>query len=107
MPIFTGSDFARAIRLVDRSSGQPVDLTGFEFELCIKRQTKDAVALAELSMGNGLAVPDPSDGRVLMTLTAAQTTEIGAGGRVWALYRTDGGRRLPLASGKMIVRKGI
>jgi hypothetical protein len=32
---------------------------------------------------------------------------IGAGDRVWGLYRTDGGRRLALATGKMRVQQGV
>jgi hypothetical protein len=32
---------------------------------------------------------------------------IGAGDRVWGLYRTDGGRRLALATGKMRVLQGV
>lgn len=107
MPIFTKSDYSRVLRLANRTTRQPIDLTGFAFELVVKAKRDDAQPLASLMLGAGLAVTDCSSGCVSMALTALQTSAIGAGDRFWALYRTDGGRRLCLASGKMIVREGV
>lgn len=107
MPIFTRSDYSRTLRLANKATRQPVDLTGFTFELVIKATRDAAARLACLANGAGLTVPAPTTGCITMTLSADQTSAIGAGDRVWALYRTDGGRRLALASGKMTVREGV
>lgn len=107
MPILTNSDYQRGIRLASRSSKQPIDLTGFGFELVVKAQRGAAEALLTLTVGAGLTVPDPAAGIVQIAMTAQQTGDVGEGERVWALFRTDGGRRLCLASGKMIFRQGV
>lgn len=107
MPIFTRSDYSRGIALKSRANGQPIDITGYAFELVVKAKRDDGSPLLCLTMGAGLSVPNSADGRVIMALTAEQTTAIGAGERVWALYRTDGAQRLCLASGKMTVREGV
>jgi hypothetical protein len=107
MPILTGSDFDRDIRLLKSSDKSPIDLTGFDLQLCIKTRRGDAQALLLLSLGNGLAISDAANGLIALSLTAQQTTDIGAGPRVWGLYRVDGGRRLALATGRMIVRHGV
>lgn len=107
MPIFTRSDYARTLRLADRTTKAPIDLTGFEFEFVVKAKRDDADPVLTLTLGGGLSCPDPGSGGLQLALTADQTTAIGAGNRVWALFRTDGGRRLVLASGKMVVREGL
>jgi hypothetical protein len=85
MPILTGSDYSREIRFTDGAA--PLDLTGCGLELVIKARRGDGPALVTLSIGGGLEVSDPTSGRVTMTLTAAQTSAIGAGDRQWAIYR--------------------
>lgn len=105
--ILTGSDYAREIRLRARSTGAPVDLTGFALGLCVKAQRGDPAALRRFALGDGLSVADPASGVVTLAMSADDTTQIGAGQRVWALYRTDGGRKLALATGKMRVLAGI
>lgn len=105
MPILTGSDYSREIRFTDGAG--PLDLTGCGLELVIKARRGDAPPLVTLTIGAGLEVADPASGRAVMTLTAEQTSAIGAGDRLWAIYRCDGGRRLCLASGRMRVRRGL
>jgi hypothetical protein len=55
----------------------------------------------------GLTIIDALGGRAATSLTAAQVDAIGAGDRVWGLYRTDGGKRLALATGRMRVLQGV
>jgi hypothetical protein len=105
MSILTGSDYSREIRFT--SGTAPLDLTGCGLEMVIKARRGDAPALVTLTIGDGLDLADPVNGRVTMSLLAAQTTLIGAGDRLWAIYRCDGGRRLCLASGRMRVRRGL
>lgn len=107
MPILTGSDYDRDIRVLSHATKAPVDLTGFAIEMVVKAQRGDAVALLTLAIGSGLAVAAPTNGTITLSLTAAQTSLIGAGDRVWGLYRVDGGRRLALATGKMRVLEGV
>jgi hypothetical protein len=107
MPILTGADYQRDIRLLKQSDKSPVDLTGFALQLCIKAQRGDAQALLVLTLGSGLTVADPTTGTITLAMTAAQTTAIGVGSRVWGLYRTDGDRRVAIATGQMRVQQGI
>lgn len=107
MSILTGSDYQRDIRLQRRSDKAPIDLTGFDLQMCVKVRRGDAQALLTLAVGSGLTIAAPASGVITLALTAAQTTAIGAGDRVWGLYRTDGGRRLALATGTMRVLQGV
>jgi hypothetical protein len=107
MPIMTGCDYQRDIRLQRQSNKAPVDLTGFDLELCVKAQRGDGQALLVLALGDGLAIADPTAGVVTLDMSCDHTDAIGAGDRVWGLYRIDGARRLPLATGKMHVQQGI
>jgi hypothetical protein len=107
MPILTGSDYAREIHCRSRSTRQPVDLTGFDLQMCIKAQRGDPSPLLVLGRDNGLTISDAPGGVVTLALSAAQTTLLGPGDRVWGLYRTDGGKRLALATGKMRVTQGV
>jgi len=104
MAILTKSDWSGQILL--KSAGAALDLTGFTFDFVIKARRSASSALVTLTVGNGLTV-DAAAGKVTIVLTAAQTSAIGSGDRYFALYRTDGGRRLALVSGKMIVREGV
>lgn len=107
MPILTGSDYFREIRFQARTNKQPVDLTGFDLQMCIKAQRSDQAPLLVLGLNSGLTVTDAAGGKMTLALTAAQTTLIGAGDRVWGLYRVDGDKRLALATGKMRVMQGV
>jgi hypothetical protein len=107
MPILTGSDYAREIRFQSRATKQAIDLTGFDLQMCIKAQRSDLAALLTLGLGSGLTITDAAGGKVALALTAAQTSLIGPGERVWGLYRIDGGKRLALATGKMRVLQGV
>jgi hypothetical protein len=57
MPILTGSDYQRDIRVLRQADKSPIDLTGFDLQMCIKAQRGDAQALLVLSLGNGLTSP--------------------------------------------------
>jgi hypothetical protein len=105
LPILTGSDYSRPIRFTSGSA--PLDLTGCGLEMVIKAKLRAPAPLLTLTMGAGLAVPSPADGIAILTLTGAQTTQIGVGERVWAIYRCGSGQRICLATGKMTVRRGL
>lgn len=107
MTMTTDSDYSREIRFSALSSRRPIDLTGFQLEMVIKAQRGAAVPLMTLTLGAGLTITDAAEGAVVMELTAQQMAQIGAGQRVWGIYRVDGARRLALATGKMIVREGL
>jgi hypothetical protein len=59
MPIFTRSDYSRTLRLANRTTKLPVDLTGFTFELVVKATRDAADRLACLTIGAGLTVAGP------------------------------------------------
>lgn len=105
IPILTGADYARPIRFT--AAGAPYDLTGCGLEMVIKARRRDDEALLTLTIGDGLAVPAPAEGVAILTLTGDQTTDLGVGERVWAIYRCSAGQRVPLATGKMTIRRGL
>lgn len=102
----TKSDWAREVQLRG-AGGAGADVTGWTFEFLIRAQRSSPTALLTLNSAPGIAVVDAPGGKIRLALTGAQTSSIGAGDRAFALYRTDGGRRLCLVSGKMIVREGV
>jgi hypothetical protein len=76
----------------------------------VVKATRDA-AEPELTLTSepaaGLAIDLTQPGFFSISLTAAQTTALGAGDHVFAVYRTDGGQRARLMSGLLVVRDGV
>lgn len=72
-----GADWIREVSYLD-SAGAPVDCTGWTGLAQIRRNAKDATALATI------AVSFPALGKVKFILTDAQTLALPTTGRVWS-----------------------
>lgn len=101
----TKSDFA--IEITVRSAGVAVDITGWALEMDIRQNNALGALLLVLTTGAGLALTAPTQGKFSIFMSAAQTTVIGAGDRVFAIYRTDGGQRLAIITGRLSVQEGV
>jgi hypothetical protein len=108
--IFTKADYTKGFTLRSRASKAPIPLAGWALEMVVKA-TRDAVApllTITSAPGGGITIDAASVGRFVIAITADQMTDaIGAGDRVFAIYRTDGGQRSRIMSGRMTVREGI
>lgn len=108
MSIFTKADWSRGVTLRSKATRAPISLAGWALEMVVKATRADDAALATLSTANGgLVIDSVASGRFEILMTAEQTTAIGAGDRVFAIYRTDNGQRQRLMSGRLTVAEGI
>lgn len=92
MSIDRGCIYQKNIQFLDRSTGQPTDISTWEFEATIRNSDEEAEL--EMSTANGhFTVFDGENGWLRISLTEAETTGLTAGAVTFVLYRTDGGRR--------------
>lgn len=79
-----GSTFTRRFRRKYEQTGEPTDLTGYKARMQVRSlagktgTSTSATLLLELTDGNGIAVTDPENGEVTLSLTSAQTLALGA-----------------------------
>lgn len=108
MAIYTKADYSRGVTLRDRATRQPIPIAGWALEMVIKNTRADAAALLTLSTATrGLTLDAVNTGRFVIAMTKDDTTAIGAGDKVFAIYRTDGGQRVRVLSGRLVVREGV
>lgn len=73
-PLEQGADFAFGITCYsDADNTEPVNLTGCTFKGQARRRTSDATLVTELTVA---IYGDPTDGTILVSLTAAQTAAL-------------------------------
>lgn len=89
--IYCDSDFAQDI-IIEDDNGDIKDITGFSFELRLQREKTEKKIC--LTMGSGLALQDPTNGVLRVTLSSGQTKEFGPGTARARLWRTDGMRKI-------------
>jgi hypothetical protein len=90
MPVYQGTYFEVAFLFVD-TDDVAIDITDWEFEAQFKDNRSDETALVTLTTANdGFEVTDGEGGRVVMSLSAANTTLLTPAGRFhFDVLRTD------------------
>lgn len=86
--IYRGCYYSKDGRITDRSTGQPVDISTWQFESNLKDET-DTTVLAMSTGGGHFTVIDGPNGEFRFALTVAQTQALEAGPVTGAIYRTD------------------
>lgn len=71
-----------------KSTGLPVNLTGYTAALQIRKTPKDAAALVSLTSSSGLVI-DAAAGKVSVEISAATTGALAPGKYVWDLVLTS------------------
>lgn len=92
MPIDRGCVYEKDIQFKNRSTGQPVDISTWEFEASLK-DADGTEMLAMSTAGGHFTVFDGTNGWFRLSMTEAETTALTAGLATAVLYRTDGSRR--------------
>lgn len=92
MPIYRGCIYEKFVTFQDRSTGEPIDITTWQFDATMK-DGAGATVLAMTTAGGHFAVTDGPNGRMKIALTTAETQAMAAGPVTFGLYRTDGNRR--------------
>lgn len=94
--------------LRSRATRAPIDVSGWALEMVVKAKRADTDPLLTLSTAQGGLSLDPATpGRIIIQMTALQTCAIGAGNRVFAIYRVDGGQRLAVLTGRLSLLEGV
>ena len=101
-----GATWNLAVQWLD-STGNAVDLTGFDVRAQLRTAYADqgGVILADLTIGDGVTVTDPAEGKFLLTIDAATTESIRSGTWRWDCEAQSGpGEVTRLLMGKALVR---
>lgn len=99
--------FRSAFRWQTKSTGTPVNLTGYTAAMQIRRTHADATALVSLTNGNGLTI-EGTDGRVRIEIPASTTATLTPGRYVYDLVLTDlASKKKRLVEGVAIVDAGV
>ena len=101
--------FKTAFRWETKSTGQPVNLTGFSAAMQIRRTPADATALVSLTSAvNGGLVIEGTAGRVRIEIPASTTATLTPGRYVYDLVLTDlSSKKKRLVEGVVIVDAGV
>ena len=101
--------FRSAFRWQTKSTGTPVNLTGYTAAMQIRRNHADSTALVSLtSAANGGLTIEGVDGRVRIEIPAATTSTLTAGRYVYDLVLTDlSSKKKRLVEGVAIVDAGV
>jgi hypothetical protein len=84
LTIYQGDTFSLRITLVDKATGDPVDLTGYDPLSQIRAKSHDRDALATFD-----AEVDPAAGVITLKLASADSTALPPGRQVWDVQTTD------------------
>lgn len=91
MAIDVGCKYQKFIQFKDRSTGQPIDVSTWQFESTLRDEAGEAVL--DLSTGGGhFTVTDGPNGWLRFALSEAETGQLSPGKVTGVLYRTDDGR---------------
>jgi len=70
--IYQGNTRDVVIEVLDSDTGLPVSLAGYSVRWVVYEQTTKAIILQK-SLGSGITVPNPTDGKVVIALDSADT----------------------------------
>ena len=91
----------------DPATAAPKDITGYSLEWALKRFVTDTTALiTKTTGGGGIALTDPTNGVLSVTLLDTDTESLAENNYVYALRRTDDGLERMLAVGGFYIRQG-
>jgi hypothetical protein len=89
MSIYQGTYYARTFAIED-TDGNPVDITGWEFESDFRTRASSTTELLNLTTaGGGWAVTDGPNGQLEIRITAIQTEALPTGRLYFDVLRTD------------------
>lgn len=83
-----GATFNRTITWTDQN-GDPNDLTGYTATLTVRKAIGTDVILL-LTIGDGLEIPNPLDGKILMEITDTKTSALPYNSYKYQLKITNG-----------------
>ena len=72
-----GATFTRTLTYKTKATSSTpsvaIDLTGWSARMKIKVKSVDTAVILSLTMGSGLTIPNPSDGKIYITISSVQT----------------------------------
>jgi hypothetical protein len=74
--IYQGNTRDVVIEVLDSDTGLPVSLSGYSVRWVVYEQTSKAIVLQKASGGTGITVPNPTDGKIIIALDAADTQNL-------------------------------
>lgn len=88
MAIDRGCVYSKNIQFLNRSDGQPIDISTWQFEATVRDEDGDAVLEMSTSNGN-FTVFDGPNGWLRLSMTEEQTEALEAGPVTFVIYRMD------------------
>ena len=100
--------FSTAFKWQTKSSGQPVNLTGYTAAMQIRRTPDSSTALVSLSSPSAGITIDALNGRVTVEISAVQTAALTPGKYVYDLLLTNpASKKKRLIEGVVVVDAGV
>jgi hypothetical protein len=101
--INAGSNFSQTFTLESLDTGSFLDLTGYTVESQMRKYSGSSTAIS-FSCLVGLPV---TSGKVIISLTAAETTNLKPGRYVYDILITSGSVKTRVIEGMVLVRDGV
>ena len=90
MPCFQGTLYVRTFQLVECSTKEPIDISGWTFRSMLRDDRSDAEPLVTLTTEQGgITVLDGPNGRIQFVLTDDESSLLPVGRVVFDVERTD------------------
>ncbi len=99
-----GDTFPHVIQLIDKGSGDPIDITGDSFQLAVDASKEPATSSNNIMQLTGV-ITDGPDGTVEFSPSAGEADNVG--NFFYDIERTVGGKVRTIENGKFILKQDI
>lgn len=105
--IFQGCDIEFALQETD-DDDEPVDVSGYDAKMTLRRQANDNEIVAEFTVGNGRVSIGSTDGLIQFVMTAVDSAALPAGKGVYEIRFTNAdGKTWQPQGGKYTITREI
>jgi hypothetical protein len=101
--INAGSNFRQTFTLESSDTSSSLDLTGYTVESQMRKYSGSSTAI---NFTSSIAIPR-SLGKIIISLTAAETTNLKPGRYVYDVLITSGSEKTRVIEGMVLVRDGV
>jgi hypothetical protein len=102
-----GSQFKHQLTLKETTDGPPIDITGWTWEMQVRKRTDDPAILTLTSDGNGIDIIDATNGIIEINVSSADTEALEPGTYKYDLEYTATGETVRLLEGDVEITAQI
>jgi hypothetical protein len=102
-----GSQFKHRLTMQESETGPPIDITGWTWEMQIRKRVDDPAILTLTSDGNGIDLIDETNGIIEINVSSADTEALEPGTYKYDLEYTNGTETVRLLEGDVEITAQI